>query len=321
MRLPTTLFAVLLARSVLADRPAGAEAPCLSARLIVPWGSGGGTDLLFRTLAEAANRAGAKPPLTVLNASGGEGVAGTRDVLAAAPDGCTLLAVHQSLMTSFIAGRIEVNWDAFAPVARLTRTPAVLGARPGAGYGGVGGMLEAARASPDGISAGSTEGLASHFLFLMIEDRAGVGFRHVFFDGARERLSALIGGAVDLGEINQATARRHEPAGRLEALAVTGDRRLPGLPDRPTLTEQGIEIDFAIDRGVMLPKATPKAIVDRYAELFDRALDDPEVTAFLREHGTVAAFLGPQAYAGYWQDSFAEWRRLARAAGFYKPRD
>lgn len=322
MRSATTLpAAVMIVLCLALARPAvAAEPPCLSARVIVPWGAGGGTDLIFRALAEAANRSGATPRLEVVNVSGRGGVTGSETAARARPDGCTLLAVHQNLMTSYIAGASDLNWDTLTPVARLTRTPVVVGARAETGLATMAEVLEAAHA-PDGVSAGSSRGLASHFLFLLIEDRTGVAFRPVFLDGTRERLSALLDGAVDVAEINQAIARRLAEDGPLTAVAVTGADRLDGLPGVPTLREQGVDLVFAIDRGVMLPKGAKPDVVERYATLFDAALRDPEVEALLERHGTTNGFLGPKAYAGYWQDSFAEWRRVAKAAGLYEPAD
>lgn len=326
MRCPITLptaalLALCLALCPALGRPAaGAELPCLSARLVVPWGAGSGTDLIFRALADAANGGGAKPRLEVINISGDEGVRGTETAARARPDGCTLVAVHQSLMTSYIASESAQNWDTLTPVARLTRTPVVIGAGAKASFATVAGMLDAARGG-EGVTAGSAEGLASHFLFLLIEDRTGVRFRPVFFEGTRERLSALLDGAVDVGEINQALARRLATEGPLKAIAVTSANRLPALPTVPTLREQGVDLIFAIDRGVMLPKGAKPELVDYYAKLFDTALQAPAVEELLSRHGSTVGFLGPKPYAGYWQDSFAEWRRLAKDAGFYKPAD
>ena len=322
MRSATTLLAAsLLAFCATAAGPAaGAEPPCLAARLIVPWGAGSGTDLIFRALADAANRAGAKPRLEVVNISGEEGVRGTEIAARARPDGCTLLAVHQSLMTSYMAGMSSVNWDDLTPVARLTRTPMVVGARAGAPFSTLPEMLGAA-GSADGVSAASTEGLASHFLFLLIEDRTKVAFRHVFMEGTRQRLSALLNGKVDVGEINLALARRLVPEGLLKAVAITAPARANELPEVPTLREQGVDLTFAIDRGAMLPKGAKPELAQHYAKLFEAALDAPDVQALLKQHGTSDGFLALKAYAGYWQDSFAEWRRVAKAAGLYKAAD
>ena len=121
--------------------------------------------------------------------------------------------------------------------------------------------------------------------------------------------------------MNQATAQRLVPDGLIKALAVTGPQRLPSLPEVPTLKEQGINLEFTIDRGVVLPKKAPKELIDQHVVLFERALQDPQVAALLLEHGTAAAFLAPKPYAGYWQDTFADWRRIAKAAGFYKQLD
>jgi len=305
----------------LAQPAVAADLPCLVARLIVPWGSGSGTDLVFRALADAANRGGAKPRLEIANLSGEEGVRGTETAAKERPDGCTVLAVNQSLMTSYIAGNTRLNWTSFSPVARLTRTPVLIGAGTAAAFATASEMLEAARNTTGGIKAGSTLGLASHFLFLLIEDRTGARFQQVFLEGTRERLSALLAGTIDVAEINQAIAKRLAAEGLLRAIAVTSPSRLVDLPEVPTLREQGIDLIFTIDRGVMLPKDAKPDVIEHYAKLFEAALGDPKVTALLQQHGTTVGFLGPKAYAGYWQDGFAEWRRVAKDAGIYKPND
>lgn len=316
--LPAVVTALLLA---LPPAPGlAADPPCLTARLIVPWGSGSGTDVIFRALADAANAGGAKPRLEVVNVSGEEGVRGSREARRARPDGCTLLAIHQSLMTSFIAGHSDFNWTDFSLVGRLTRTPVVVAARAEAPFATLGEMLEAAR-GPEGIKVGSTQGLSSHFLYLLIADRTGATFNQTFLEGAREQLTALLAGKIDSIEINVATTRRLVPDGLLKPLAFTGPKRSPELPDVPTLREEGVDLVFAIDRGVVLPKGADPALVDRYATVFEKALTSPAVVNLLNENGTDVGFLPPKAYAGYWQDSFAEWRRIAKGAGIYNRSD
>lgn len=318
MRLVRLLPAVL-AVLVLAPLPAAAaeEPACLTARLIVPWGAGGGTDLIFRALADAINRTGAKPAMEVVNLSGEDGVRGTREAARAKPDGCTLLAVHQSLMTSYIAGLSELNWDSFTPLARLTRTATTITARAEAPFASLTEMLDAT-GSGAGVTAGSTRGLTSQFLFLLVTERTGKQFKPMFFEGTRERLSALLAGQVDIAEVNLATVRRLAPEAGLKVLATTGTARATGLPDVPTLKEQGVNLVFGTERGVLLPKGAKPDLVDRYAGLFEKALKDKQVAALLHDNDTDAAFLGPKAYPGYWQDTYAEWRRVAKDAGLYE---
>ena len=87
--------------------------PCGTAKLIVPWGAGGGTDIIFRQIVEKVNKSGAKPQLQVVNVGGQGGNKGAKQAAKAKPDGCTLFAIHQSAITSYFTGRIDITWDAF----------------------------------------------------------------------------------------------------------------------------------------------------------------------------------------------------------------
>ena len=94
----------------------------------MPWGAGGGTDVIYRIIANAVNETGAKPGLQVVNIGGQGGNKGAKEARKAKNDGCTLLAIHQSAMTSYFTGRVNFSYEAFEPVALMTRTPGFVGA-------------------------------------------------------------------------------------------------------------------------------------------------------------------------------------------------
>ena len=125
MKRPPILLALATAAVALSAAPpaSAVELPCRTAKLIVPWGAGGGTDVIFRIFTEAVNKAGADPQLQVVNIGGQGGNKGAKEAVKAKPDGCTLFAIHQSAITSYFNGRVDFTWDAFDPVVLLTRTP------------------------------------------------------------------------------------------------------------------------------------------------------------------------------------------------------
>ena len=294
------------------------EIGCRAAKLIVPWGAGGGTDVIFRTFVEAVNTAGAEPELQVVNIGGQGGNKGAKEAKAAKPDGCTLFAIHQSALTSFLIGRVDFTWDAFEPVALLTRTPAIFGANPDVPYNNVTELVAAAKERPGEILAGGTLGSTSHFVFLLLEDAAGVKLKHVSYDGTRERMTALLAKNIELGEINLAAAKKYITSGELKALGITTEERSPEIADLPTVKEQGYDLVYGTDRGVMLPKGTDPAIVEHYAKLFEAAAADPKVIEAMEAKGTSVNFLGPDAYRGYFEETFAKWKQIATEVGIYK---
>lgn len=310
---------VLGALALFAASPAiSAEIPCSTVKLIVPWGAGGDTDVLFRAFVNAANETGAKPPLQVVNIGGQGGNKGAKEAKAAAPDGCTLFAIHQSAITSYFNGRVDFSWDAFEPVALLTRTPAIIGANPETPYKDAKDLVAAAKKAPGTITAGGTAGSTSHFIFLILEDAAGIKLKHVPYEGTRERMTALLAKNIELGEINLAAAHKYITTKELKALAIASDAREPSLPDVPTLKELGIDMIFATDRGVVAPKGTPKEVIAHYDEIFQKAAKDPKLIESMKVNGTQIMAYGPDKYKAYMDDIFARWKKVAEAVGMLK---
>jgi len=298
---------------------AAPDIPCSTAKLIVPWGAGGGTDVIFRTFVEEINKSGAEPQLQVVNIGGQGGNKGAKEAKASKPDGCTLFAIHQSALTSFLTGRVDFTWDAFEPVSMLTRTPAIFGANPDVPYDDVKGLVEAAKAEPGKILAGGTLGSTSHFVFLLLEDKAGVKFKHVSYDGTRQRMTALLAKNIEVGEINLAAAKKAIQDKTLKALGITTAERNPEIPDVATVKEQGYDMIYGTDRGVMAPKGTSQEVIDHYAAMFKQAAESQAVADAMAAKGTSIEYLGPQAYTEYFENVFADWKRIAEDVGIYKP--
>ena len=314
--------AALIAAVAAGAAPNGASAavdiPCRTAKLIVPWGAGGGTDVIFRVFVEAANKHGADPEIQVVNIGGQGGNKGAKEAVKAKPDGCTLFAIHQSAITSFLNGRVDFTWDAFEPVAMLTRTPAIFGANPDVPYNNITELVAAAKEKPGEIVAGGTLGSTSHFVFLLLEDAAGVKFKHVSYDGTRERMTALLAKNIELGEIYLASAKMYITTNELKALGITTPERNAEIPDVPTLREQGYDMVYGTDRGVMLPKGASQELIDYYGAIFEKAAKDPEVVAQMEAKGTQVVYYDPAAYTAYFEDTFTNWKRIAKEVGLYK---
>lgn len=295
------------------------DLPCNAVSMIVPWGAGGDTDIIFRQVVDTANRLGASPELRVVNIGGQGGNRGAAEALAADPDGCTLLALHDSAITSYLTERVDFNWDAFDTVSLLTYTPSVIGAALDTPFDDMQGLLEAARANPGGISAGSTIGSTSHFIFLVIEDAAEVSFNHIPFEGTRERLTGVLSGTVDLGEMNIITANQYIADGELKALGIALPERDPTAPDIPTLAEQGLDIEYGLSRGVVAPPGTDPEIIAYFDDLFARAMADEGMSAALEGAGTSVRYMDAAGYADFMERNFDTHERIAIAIGMYTP--
>jgi len=316
MRKACAAFA--LAAALAAGAPASAvELPCGTAKLIVPWGAGGDTDIVNRIVADAVNADGMSPGLQVVNVPGQGGNKGAKEALAAKPDGCTLVAIHQSAISSYFTGRVDFTWQAFEPVALMVRTPPIVGARPDAPYSDLKGLIAAAKAAPGTVLAGATLGSTSHFWLLLLEDAAGISLKYVPYEGTRERMTALLAKNIDLGELNLAAAKQYLTSNELKALAIYTEARNPELPDVMTAKEQGVDLTAGTDRGVMAPEGTPDAAIAFWADRFEAVAKKPEIVEAFAAKGSLIVFKRGADYQAYMDETLAKWEAVAKKVGIY----
>ena len=293
-----------------------ADIPCGTARLIVPWGAGGDTDIIFRLVVDSYNKLGTKPQLQIVNIGGQSGNKGAKEVKAAKADGCTLLAMHDSQITTFLAGRVDFTWDAFTPVARLTYTPSVIGANASVPYNDAKELVEFAKKGGE-IKAGVSTGSTSQFVMLMLEDSADIKLKYIPYEGTRERLTALLSKNIDIGEMNILTAKKYIEEGSVKALGIATDKRDPILPELRTLKEQGYDVVYGLYRGVVLPKGVSADVVKHYEDGLHRAMDAPAVKQSLAAHSTELVWLGAHAYTAFLKKAYTDHEKVAIKIGMY----
>ena len=316
----TTAAAVCAVAALAASAPASADnhLPCRTAKLIVPWGAGGGTDVIFRIVAESINKSGIKPTLQVVNVPGQGGNKGAKEAEKARPDGCTLFAVHQSAITSYFTGRVNFTWAAFEPVALLTRTPPIIGAHPSVPYNNLKELISAAKAKPGTILTGATLGSTSHFWFLLLEDAADIKLKYIPYDGTRQRMTALLANNIQLGEVNLAATKKYLQTNELKALAIYTDEREKDIPNVMTAKEQGIDLVAGTDRGVLAPKGTPAEALSFWADAFEKAMKDPAVAQQMNAKGSLVVFKRGDDYNTYMTSTYDKWEAVAKKVGVYK---
>ena len=311
--------AAVMASAALFGTSASAAAPtCSTAQLIVPWGAGGDTDIIFRSYVNAVNESGIKPQLQVVNVGGQGGIRGAAQVKDARPDGCMLIALHESVITSFLTGRANFTHDAFEPVALVSYTPSIVGASTKSPFKDIQGMIDLAKKEPKSVTVGVTLGSTSHFIFLLIEDAAKVEFRYVSYDGTRERNTAILAGNVMAGETNVLTAKKYIEEGALNALGIATEARDGLIPNVPTLKEQGVNVLYGLARGVGLPKGTPPETVKFWSDAFGKAAQNPALIKAVEDNGSVMLSKDSKGYGEFLAASYAEHERLAIKIGMFK---
>ena len=317
-QIKSVVSALALAGLLAPGFAAAATMPCSTAKLIVPWKAGGGTHVLFSIFEKTIDKMGVTPKLKVVTIPGQGGNKGAKEAVKAKADGCTLFAIHQSALTSYLNGRIDFHFDAFDKVALLTDTPDIIGASAKAPWNTFGELQKAVMAAPDTIPTGATFGSTSQFTWLQMEQITGMKFKYVPFDGTRQRMTALLSGAITLGTLNVASGRKYIESGELKAYAIAADKRDPALPNLPTLKELGVDMSFSIKRGVVAPKGTPKDVIEHWAQIFKKAAEDPDLKAQMVAKGTGLEWVGPEGYEAWAQKSYKEFKVIGDKMGWGK---
>ncbi len=319
MKILKSLILSAAAVALLGAVPAqAADLPCKTAKLIVPWKPGGGTAVIFNIFEKLINEAGANPRIQVVTVPGQGGNKGAKEAAKSKPDGCTLFAIHQSAITSFLNGRIKFQFDNFETVALLTSTPDIVGAAKDVPWNTLADLKTAAKAAPGTIPTGATFGSTSQFMWLLLEELTGMKFKYVPFDGTRERMTALLSGAIKLGTLNVASGRKYLEGGDLKAFAIADDKRSKHLPNLPTLKELGIDMVYALKRGIVVPKGTPKAAIEHWSQVFKKAAENPALIKQMDAKGTEVKWVGPADYRAWAQKTFDDHKKVAVKIGMYK---
>ncbi|XDZ62746.1 Bug family tripartite tricarboxylate transporter substrate binding protein [Alphaproteobacteria bacterium LSUCC0396] len=292
--------------------------PCDTAQLIVPWAPGGGTQVLYALVEKTVNEMDTPYNMKVVTVPGQGGNKGAKQAAKAKPDGCTLFAIHQSAITSFLNGRIDFHYNGFDTIANVTVTPDIIGASADAPFNTIQEMAAYAKANPGKVTAGATFGSTSHFIWLLLEKTLGIKLNLVPYDGTAERMNALLSGAITLGAVNVASGKKHLEAGTIKPLAIAADDRDKAIPDVPTLKELGYDMTFALERGIVAPKGTPREVIDMWAGIIKQAVDNPSLQAAMDAKGTGLRFQGPDEFRAYADKIYKDYEAVAIEIGMYK---
>jgi tripartite-type tricarboxylate transporter receptor subunit TctC len=307
--------ASLLPVTVRAQAPAWPARPI---RIVSPFPPGGMVDVLARAITPTLT-ARLGQPVVVENRPGANGNVGAEAVARAAPDGYTLLASSLGPIATnqFIYPSMAYDTNtAFAPIALLAQTPKVMcvgNARP---WRTVGEVIAAARAQPGALTAGSAgNGSSLHIALELFKRTTGVDIRHVPYRGAAPAVTDLVGGQIDLVIDNLPNIFGQITGGQVRVVAAGTERRLPQLPQVPTMREEGVDFVFGTAFGLVAPAGTPEPIVTRLAALVTEALRDPAVGGRLAEQGAQPGGGTPAEFAALIEREKAAQGPAIRAAG------
>ncbi len=285
-------------------------------KLIVPWAAGGDTDVIYRTFAPLMQEH-LGGTIVVANVGGASGTKGAKEAKDSPADGYTIFAVHDSIHSTYHTGVADVNYTDFEPLCLVSSTPSIVTASPKTPWSDMKSLIADAKARPGQITVGATLGSTSHFFPAMVEKAAGLKFKYVSYEGTAPRMNALLGGHIDLAESNL-TQKGKADAGQLKFLAIASERRHPEVPDVPTLKELGINVEYAVNRGLVAPKGTPADVLAKLRSACGKAAANASLVESLSKHGTLVRYLDERGYAKFFQANDAESKEVARDLGMLK---
>ena len=309
---------VLLAMLQLASLAAQAQNyPARPVKMVVPFSAGGPADNYARFLAQRLQDILGQN-FVVDNRPGAGSVIGTDLVAKAAPDGYTLLVMSntQTVNESLIPNKPYALMRDFAGVAPINYSDLVLVANPGAGLNSIADLIKRAKADPDKLNyASSGPGTPYHMAGELFKSMAKVSIAHVPYKGSAGARTDVLSGQVEMMFDAVTTMTEQVKAGKVRALATTGKQRSDVMPDVPTVSEAGVPgYEATIWLGVMAPKNTPKAIVDKLNEAISQIVAQAEVKQTWSKQGAVPMLMNPVQFDKYLNEDIAKWAYVIKSA-------
>jgi len=312
MNLMKPISAVFAMCALAASTAVAADFPDRPLRLVVPYPAGGTSDIIGRML-QPPVAAGTGQPVVVDNKPGGASTIGTSQVARAAPDGYTLLLADLALLVNpSLMKDIPYNTTKdFRAVSALARAPLVMLVNATVPANTLQELMALAKSKPGTLNFGSGGyATSTHMAGEMFNRTTGLNITHVPYQGVAPVMNAILSGQVEIYFGGTTTGLQHIATGKLKAVAITGDKRSPLLPNVPTFKELGIE-GMKADTywGLYVPAGTDNERVNALNGYFRKALTDPAVVAQAGKLGLELIGNSPEdqqkEFAGmveYWQD-------------------
>lgn len=313
---------LLLGLVAAAGLPAHAQHDARPVRIVVPFAAGGGNDVLARQMAKGLGEL-RKQGVIVDNKPGAGGNLGTEQVVRSTPDGSTLLLGHTGTVSINPALYKGLKFDArkdLLPVAMFASSALVLVVPAASKIRTVADLIAEAKARPGLLDyASSGSGTGGHLTGELFAERTGTRINHIPYKGTNPGLTDLAGGQVQMMFSVVPPALALVKGGRLRAIAVTGARRLPSLPEVPTVADSGLSelagFESTLTYGVLAPRCTPDAFVKELSAQMLQVAGSAEFQSRLGVEGAVPLLGGPAEYAALIAKESALWAGIVKASG------
>ena len=293
--------------------------PQQNIRIIVPFGPGGGGDIIGRIMADALQKKFGKPAI-VENKPGAAGILGNDVVAKSTPDGYTLgIMTAGQIIASVTKKNMPYDNDtAFTPIAQVATASLMLATRPDFPANSVKELIAVAKAQPGKIVFASPGfGATQHFAGEMFKQTANIDLLHVPFKTSPEAINAVLGKHADVLFDTVSALIGQVQSGQLKAIAVTGKDRFPAVPDVPSVIESGVMPGYDVITwyGIFAPKGTPAAIVAKLNQAINESLKEEDVIKRMTAVGVVVKGSTPEEFGAFLRSEAKRWDQVRAAAG------
>jgi tripartite-type tricarboxylate transporter receptor subunit TctC len=293
--------------------------PAKPIHLIVPFPPGGPTDIVGRLVGQKLSE-GLRQPVIVENRAGAGGTVGSTAAAKAPADGYTLLYGSTSTLAIAPALYRDLAYDprgAFAPISLVSRGAIIAAVNAQVPARTLQEFIALAKKTPGKLSyASAGSGTPPHLAAELFKSVAGVDLLHVPYKGGAPAINDLVGAQVQAIFEGEVVLLPHIKSGRVRALAITGAKRTPELPDVPTFAEAGLpQYDAYFWSGLVAPAGTPPAVVEKLNSVLLQALNAPDAREALKRQGLEAAGTTPQQFAAFISREVERWGEVVKASG------
>jgi tripartite-type tricarboxylate transporter receptor subunit TctC len=318
MKAKRYLMAAAAVAFVAAPLPcAGQQWPDRPVRILVPFPPGGGTDIQARLLSTAFQKSMGQN-FIIDNRTGAGGIIAAQLVVESPPDGNTILFTSGSISVAVTLYAKRMKFDVqkdLTPISWISSTPLVLSLHPSVPAKSVKELVALAKRNPTGMNAGgNTAGSTAHLTAEMFNQVVGIKSTVLTYRGGGPAVIALISGEIDYIFATAPSIMPHLKAGKAKALAVTTPKRSSALPDLPTMNSifPGFESDNWY--AMFYPRGTPQPIIDKMNDEIRKALQTPEIKAFMPREALDPVASAPQELSALLQREIPKYAKVIKAA-------
>lgn len=274
--------------------------PTKSVEIIVPWGAGGATDVVFRAIGTVFPKYANNQQLVIKNIPGGGAAIGYTEALKAKGDGYTAIATATPMITKIHMSPVQFSATSFAPVILMVDNACMIMVPADSSYKNLNDLVADAKKRPGEITIGNGgSGGGTHLAALAFQSYVNVKFKHIPFEGGGPSITAILGKHIDAVMVSAPEGVPQALAGQLRVLGILGEKRLDKFPNVPTAKEQGIDFKLTMWRGVLAPKDTPPAVIKQMHDILKKCMDDPEYKKKAEELSVESKYLNSEDFGKF----------------------